>query len=258
MPPDQTGRYQKGREILDRLDPEAHDKIVKRHSLVAREMVEFIVAFAYGEVYDTKRLDPLSRQVATIAALAALGNAPSQLKFHMGAALNLGMKPDEIEEIIYLCVVFAGFPAGVNAAGVLTEICIERGIKPGEPYRPEENRSERAEAALEATTGSAGKAVLKALDEQIPDLGRLLLNFPYGDVISRKVISPQWKEIAMISAAVAKGTMAPQLAVHLHAALNVGLGQEELGEIIKQMAVYAGFPAALNAAGVLKQVLLER
>ena len=54
------------------------------------------------------------------------------------------------------------------------------------------------------------------------------------------------------------GNAAPQLKVHIHGALNVGCSEQEVLEVIMQMAVYAGFPAALNGLTVAKEVFAER
>lgn len=251
-------RYNRGLKHLQTLDRHAMAKLEKQLKDVAPEMIDHIVAFGYGDVYADERLDPLSRQVATIAALTALGNAAPQLRFHIDAALNLGMAPEAIVEVIYITTVFAGFPAGLNGVAVLGQAFDVRGIKMA-PVQPREgSRRERGLAAVSATSNASGQAVLDSLEDVAPDLGTFILDFAYGDIISRDVISPQWKEITMIAAAAARGTMAPQLAVHLHAALNVGCSKAQIAEVIKQMAVYAGFPAALNAAFEFKRVLAQR
>ena len=64
--------------------------------------------------------------------------------------------------------------------------------------------------------------------------------------------------VATIAALAAMGTAAPQLKVHIEAGLNVGLSQEEVTEILMQMAVYAGFPAALNGLFAAKEVFAAR
>ncbi len=61
----------------------------------------------------------------------------------------------------------------------------------------------------------------------------------------------------MCAAAIARGTMRPQLKVHAHAGLNAGLSRQELVEVAMQMAGYAGFPAALNALSALREVFAE-
>jgi 4-carboxymuconolactone decarboxylase len=66
------------------------------------------------------------------------------------------------------------------------------------------------------------------------------------------------REIATVAALTALGIATPQLKVHIHGGLNVGLTRQELIEIIIQMAIYAGFPAALNAMFAAREVFQER
>lgn len=66
------------------------------------------------------------------------------------------------------------------------------------------------------------------------------------------------RELATVAALTALGHCAPQLNVHINGALNVGCSAEEIIEVIIQIAVYAGFPAALNAMFVAKEVFIER
>jgi len=77
-------------------------------------------------------------------------------------------------------------------------------------------------------------------------------------VIARNILAPKLKEIAMVAVTVAKGTMEPQMKVHVHAALNVGCTREEMVELMYHMAVYAGFPAALNGINALRDVFHQR
>ncbi|HMK44720.1 MAG TPA: carboxymuconolactone decarboxylase family protein [Dissulfurispiraceae bacterium] len=111
---------------------------------------------------------------------------------------------------------------------------------------------------LEEIDGEAGKKVIDSLKDIAPDLARYTIEFPFGDVYSRKGLDVKSREIATIAALTALGNAAPQLKVHIHAGLNVGLNPEEVTEIIIQMAVYAGFPAALNGMFAAKEVFKER
>ncbi|CAH0525134.1 carboxymuconolactone decarboxylase family protein [Vibrio hippocampi] len=105
--------------------------------------------------------------------------------------------------------------------------------------------------------GEVGQKVIDSLEDICPDLARLTIEYPFGDIYSREGLSLKEREIATVAALTAMGTCTPQLKVHLHAALNVGCTQTELKEIILQMSVYAGFPAALNGMFTLKEVLSE-
>lgn len=118
----------------------------------------------------------------------------------------------------------------------------------------EQTRYDRGLAALNAIDGKAGTAVVDALADIAPDFARLLVEFPFGDVFTRPGLDVRSREIATIAALTAMGTAAPQLKVHIAAGLNVGLSQEEITEVIIQMAVYAGFPAALNGLFAAKEV----
>ena len=99
--------------------------------------------------------------------------------------------------------------------------------------------------------------MIAALADIAPDLGKYVIEFGFGDVYSRPGLDVKSRELATIAALTALGHAQPQLAVHLHAALNVGCSREEIIEVIIQMALYAGFPAALNAMFTAKAVFIE-
>lgn len=119
-------------------------------------------------------------------------------------------------------------------------------------------RYQRGWEKLKEIDGDAGERVVAALQDVAPDLARYIIEFPFGDVYSRGVLSLKEREIATVSALAALGTAQPQLKVHIHGALNVGCTRQEVVEIMIQMAVYAGFPAALNGVFAAKEVFAER
>lgn len=121
-----------------------------------------------------------------------------------------------------------------------------------------QSRFERGLARLSEVDGDAGKNVIASLADIAPDLGRYIVEFGFGDIYCRPSIDLKVRELATVAALVALGTARPQLEVHLHGALNVGATREEIVEIIIQMALYAGFPAALNGVTVLRSVLEAR
>ncbi|WP_296082088.1 carboxymuconolactone decarboxylase family protein [uncultured Agrobacterium sp.] len=119
---------------------------------------------------------------------------------------------------------------------------------------PNETRLERGKRALAEIDGEAGEKVMAALADIAPDFATYLLEFPFGDIYSRPGLNTKAREIATIAALTAMGNATPQLKVHIEAGLNVGLSRHEITEIIMQMAVYAGFPAALNGLFAAKDV----
>ena len=111
---------------------------------------------------------------------------------------------------------------------------------------------------LQQVDGKGGDAVLDSLKDIAPDFARYLLEFPFGDIYARPGLDLRSREIATVAALTALGNATPQLKVHIAAALHVGLTREEIIEVIMQMAVYAGFPAALNGLFAAKEVFAKQ
>lgn len=111
---------------------------------------------------------------------------------------------------------------------------------------------------LKEVDGAIGEQVIDSLKEIAPDLGRYIIEFPFGDIYNRPGLDLRSRQIATVAALTALGNAQPQLKVHIHGALNVGCTREEVVEVMMQMAVYAGFPAALNGIFVAKEVFAER
>ncbi|AWJ92279.1 4-carboxymuconolactone decarboxylase (plasmid) [Azospirillum baldaniorum] len=120
--------------------------------------------------------------------------------------------------------------------------------------RIEESRLERGQRALAEIDGAAGHKVVASLADIAPDFATYVFEFPFGDIYSRPGLDLRSREIATIAALAAMGNAAPQLKVHIEAGLNVGLTRDEIVEVLIQMSVYAGFPAALNGLFAAKEV----
>ena len=107
---------------------------------------------------------------------------------------------------------------------------------------------------LRQVDGKSGEVVLESLRDIAPDFARYLIEFPFGDIYARPGLDLKNREIAVVAALTALGNASPQLKVHIAAALHVGCTREEIVEVIMQMAVYAGFPAALNGLFAAREV----
>jgi 4-carboxymuconolactone decarboxylase len=119
-------------------------------------------------------------------------------------------------------------------------------------------RFDRGRALLERMFGETADKTLASLETTAPDLGRYVVEFVFGDVFSRPGLDLKSREIATVAALTALGSAGPQLRAHIRGALSVGLSEAEIVEIIMQMAVYAGFPAALNGIQAAREVFAER
>jgi len=122
----------------------------------------------------------------------------------------------------------------------------------------ENERYARGTLRLAEVDGEAGQQVIAALNGVAPDLARYVIEFGFGDIYSRPGLVLRTRELVTVAGLVALGHAQPQLKVHVHGALNVGCTPAEVVEMIIQMALYAGFPAALNAMFTAKQVFAER
>ncbi|WP_411703595.1 carboxymuconolactone decarboxylase family protein [Edaphovirga cremea] len=118
-------------------------------------------------------------------------------------------------------------------------------------------RYTRGLAKLKEIDGKAGENVVESLKDIAPDFARLLIEFPFGDIYSRPGLDLKSRELAVVAALTAMGNASPQLKVHICGARNVGCSQQEIVEVIMQMAVYAGFPAALNGLFAAKEIFSQ-
>ncbi|BDZ68173.1 carboxymuconolactone decarboxylase family protein [Methanobacterium ferruginis] len=102
------------------------------------------------------------------------------------------------------------------------------------------------------------KTLEENLEDIAPDMARYVAEFAYGDIYSRSELDMKIRELVTIASITTLGSAQPQLKSHIHGALNVGCTPEEIIEVIMQMAVYAGFPKALNGIFSAKEVFEER
>ena len=112
------------------------------------------------------------------------------------------------------------------------------------------DRFERGLKNLQAIDGDQGVDIT----DNLGDLGRYIVEFAFGDIYDRKGLSFREREIATIAMLACLGGREPQLDVHIHAGLNVGLTEQEIEEVIIQTVPYAGFPSAINAMNVFKNI----
>ncbi len=119
----------------------------------------------------------------------------------------------------------------------------------------ENERFERGLAALRKANKKGLDDLVRSMDAVAPDLARFVIEFAYGDVYTRPGLLPDQRELCIVAALTALGNRERQLRDHIQAALNSGCTPQEVTEVILMMAVYAGFPAAINGMEVMRELL---
>lgn len=107
-------RYRRGVEILRRLSGNGVEQVTNKVAEIAPDFARMTIEFPFGDLYARGAIDLRTREVAAVAALAALGRLP-QLRVHVGAALNLGCTREEVVEVLMQTAIYAGFPPALNA-----------------------------------------------------------------------------------------------------------------------------------------------
>ena len=123
---------------------------------------------------------------------------------------------------------------------------------------PDNQRSERGRAKLKQMLGDLGEQAVENIARISPDMAHYVVDFIFGDIHCRPGLDLKTREIAAVAALVARGGVERQLHAHLHGALNVGCSEQEITELMIELAVYAGFPAALNGLYAARDVFAER
>lgn len=120
----------------------------------------------------------------------------------------------------------------------------------------EDERFIRGKQLLDELMQGKGSELIESMSSVSPDLAALTVAFPFGEIYTRPGLDMRSRELITLSALLALGAM-PQFKVHVRGALSAGCTATEIKELIIQLAVYAGFPAALNAMQAAGEVFDE-
>lgn len=251
------GRYARGWAELQKIDGEAGEKVIASLKEVSPDLGRLIIEHAFGDIYARGGLSLQKKELAVVAALTAMGTAAPQLEVHIKGALNVGLDAGAVAEAILQMSAYAGFPAAINGMGALKTVLGARkmtGKAEAILMSPDERRL-RGEKVMEAVAPGQAAALHARFDAVSPDLARYVVEFGYGEILSRPGLTLEMREIATVAALTALGTAPTQLRFHIAAALHAGVSAVEIREIMLLMSVYAGFPAAINGTLALKDVL---
>ena len=219
------------------------------------EMMDILQKFISGEVFQTGDLTMKQREMITCITLATMQTLP-QLKAHAGAALNLGVMPEELREVMYLTAPFIGFPKMLNAVATVNEVFKERGIslplgKQGTVT--EDNRHAMGKSIQDKLYPGGIASVMEGVPGDMgKDVEQFLTDYFFGDICSRGALDLQTRELlgyCVLTTLEAES----QLHSHYHGNINAGNSPEALTAAVIQCLPYIGFPAAIKALRIIKQ-----
>lgn len=257
-------RYETGLKNLKIIDQEAGEKVAESLTDISPDLVKYIIEYAFGDIYNRTELPLKPKELTVVAALTAMGNATPQLKVHIHGALNVGCNIAEIQEVILQMSAYAGFPSAINGMLALKEVVAERklegkedqaGIVQSTSLPKDSTRYNLGVKHLTLLSSNQVENLEKTFKDISPDMARFVIEYGFADIFSRPALDFKHREMATIAALTAMGTAPSQLRFHIQAALNIGVTQVDIVEIMLLMSVYAGFPAAINGTLALKEVV---
>jgi len=212
---------------------------------------------AYGSIWARPGLPLEDRMICVLSALGELQRLP-QLKRYVGAALDLGLTPRAIQEVLIQCGLYGGIPIAENALEAAGEVFAARGVAPSMEMAPDVSAEEleamgrRMMASLHGERATLGYA---APDNAASgELYRVAIVYGYGDIWFRPGLDKRGRMLCALACFTVmrlEGT----LKKFAQSALKLGMTKAEVREAIMQTAPYGGFPVALTALAWVGEVM---
>ena len=205
-----------------------------------------------GEVWERPDLSPRDRGLVTVAALVAR-NQTLEMAFYMNLALDKGVKPSELSELIAHLAFYSGWGNAMAAVAIAKDIFDERGVAADDlppasgellPIEPVAE-AQRAES-VEKNVGPVSSALVQYTAELL-----------FHDLWLRPALAPRDRSLVTVSALVAAGQVA-QVPYHLNRAMDNGLTQQQASEVLTHHAFYVGWPNVFSTVPVAKSVFEGR
>jgi 4-carboxymuconolactone decarboxylase len=224
------------------------------------ELMNILQRLIFGEVFYIGNLGDTTRQLITITALVTNQTLP-QLKVHTAAALNIGIKPIEIREVVYQLAGFIGYPKVLNALDTINGVFKSRGIQLPLENMATVQESERFEKGKEKQYPLYGDRMRENMKDLPAGFGeiipRMLTESGFGDYYTRKGLDIKTRELIIFCALATLGGTERQMASHAVGNLKVGNSKETLIAAMVQCYPYIGFPRISNAINVIKEAKIE-
>ena len=219
---------------------------------VAPALERYAKDVVLGDLWKRPGLSPRDRSIVTVAALVARDQTV-ELPFYLGLALDNGVKPVEISEIITHLAFYTGWANAMDAIPAARDVFMSRMI--GADQLPPASGPQLP--LDEAAENQRASRVGEQFGRITPSLVQYTTDVLFRDLWLRPGLAPRDRSLVTVSALVATGQVA-QITYHLNRAMDNGLTPEEAGEVLGHLAFYAGWPNAFSALPVFKEVMEKR
>ncbi|MCF0156200.1 MAG: carboxymuconolactone decarboxylase family protein [Veillonella sp.] len=215
------------------------------------ELDDIIANFAFDEVIreEGKNVSAHDRLLAILASLMGCGGL-DEFELILPGALNIGIEPAEIKEMVYQAVPYVGIGAIRCFLKVVNRAFDIRGISCGDSPRgtvTAESRLEKGQEAQLAIFGEEMRDFYKSGPEETRHINRWITTNCFGDYYTRKGLSLRNREMVTLCVLMGMGCAQHQLEAHVRGNLNMGVDKTYLISIVSQCLPYIGYPRALNA-----------
>jgi 4-carboxymuconolactone decarboxylase len=205
-----------------------------------------------GDVWKRPDLSPRDRSIITVAALIAR-NQTAEMPYYFNLALDNGVKPGELSEIITHLAFYSGWGNAMSAVPVVKEIFAKRKIKPEQlPLA-----TPKLLPLDEATETQRATMVEKQFGNVAPGVVQYTTDALFRDLWLRPDLAPRDRSLVTVSALIASGQVA-QVPFHLNKAMDGGVTQAQASEVLTHLAFYVGWPNVFSALPVAKEVFEKR
>jgi len=223
------------------------------------EFIELFDNFAFDEVISYGNLDTRTRVMMILGSTIAC-QAPGEYKMMVNAALNVGVTPIEVKEILYQSVPYVGIAKVVDFIYITNEIFSERKINPSLEGQSTTTTETRYEKGLAVQKEIFGDRIDKMYKDSPPDqihIQKYLSANCFGDYYTRTGLDIKTRELLTLSMLIALGGTEPQIKGHIQGNINVGNDKKTQLSLMTQLLPYVGYPRTLNAIRCLNEVITE-
>lgn len=226
-----------------------------------QELTTMLYDFIYGEALYHGQVSPKMRQYAILACLVTKSSL-KQLRTQIDIALNMGITPSEVKEVIYQCASYVGFDNSLDAMDVANEVFATHGYNLPIKSQATVTDETRYYDGYTVQKGIFGD-VIDNMKNNTPEYKRYIIvnylsSLCFGGFYTRKGLSLQEREIVTFTAIATMNPLMNQVKDHMNANLAVGNTKQDLVDIIGHCVAYLGFPRALTLLAILDQVAPEK